>query len=332
MKFLTLIIPLLLSCLCQATKFQDVLQTIGSDGILRINDKNYKEVMENEDYSLVLFVTASDPRIGCKLCVQELPIYASMASSYYTNLASAGLSEPVTLEDEKAQFVIAYSDLGGSKKLYQALNVVSVPKIFYYAPGKAPDMDQPTDQYRFTAQEAPETFAHWVMSHSTSSKSALFKTVTKTDYKTIAQNIFIAFCIVVIVIKKFDKFAAIFSNERLWRAACMILCVLFCSGYMYNKIRGTPFTGQGAHKEVVYFAPSQQSQYAAETQIVSVIYVVLVICVIVVMDTVHKLTDSKKQFLVVSVATAVAAGAFSYLISCFKLKNALYPYTMSNIL
>jgi len=335
MKGIQLFIALFFFGICHATKFGEVVDSLGSNSIIRINDKNYKSLMNNEDYSVIIFITASDPRIGCTLCSIAMPHYEKMASSYYENLRntynSTENSQPQTLEEDGANYIITYSDLAGSKKLYEKLGVSSVPKVFFYKPGRGVDMSQPTDEYRFTGQESAQTFSEWIIKHSEFSNRDLFKIIEKPNYQVIARNMAITLLLLVVAYKKFDKVSVIFSNKRIWRALSLILIILFCSGYMYNRIRGTAFTGQGPHKETIYFTPSQQTQYGAETQIVSVVYALLVVCFVVLMDSATKITSQKLRFLVVMASSLVAYILYGYLVSCFRQKSSMYPFKLGTL-
>ncbi len=332
MKGIQLFIALLFLGVCHATKFGDVVESLGSNSIIRINDKNYKGLMNNEDYSIIIFITASDPRIGCTLCSLAMPQYEQMASSYYENLRntynSTENSRVRTLEEDGANFIIAYADLAGSKKLYEKLGVTSVPKVFFYKPGRGVDMSQPTDEYRFSGQETPQVFSDWIVKHSEFSNKDLFKIVEKPNYQVIARNMAITLFLLVVAYKKFDKVSVIIANKRIWRALCLILIILFCSGYMYNRIRGTAFTGEGPHKEVIYFSPSQQSQYGAETQIISVVYALLVVCFVVLMDSASKISDQKLRFFAVLASSLVAYILYGYVVACFKQKSSMYPFKL----
>ncbi|VEU23874.1 DEKNAAC104846 [Brettanomyces naardenensis] len=307
------------------------MKSMGSASLVRITDRNYHDLLTNEDYSLVIFLTASSSRVGCVLCAEMMPKYAQMATSYYKNLRSS-TSFPVEdtqdSEEEKARFVVAYADFGECQEFFQGLEISSVPKIYYYAPGKAVHMASPTDEYRFIGDESAQNFGEWILSHSEKSDASLFKVVETPDYQSMFLTIFAILGFAVAFYRHSDKVFAFIYNKKLWRAACMILSILFCSGYMYNNIRGTEFTGKGKDGEILYFSPSQQSQYGAETQIISVVYAFLAVGVILILDTNRKLTDPKLRFIANLAASVTVYFLYAYLLSCFRVKSGGYPFKL----
>lgn len=61
----------------------------------------------------------------------------------------------------------------------------------------------------------------------------------------------------------------VLQNRNLWAGFCIILILLFTSGYMFNHIRGTPYVGGNGKGGISYFAGGFQNQYGLESQIVA---------------------------------------------------------------
>lgn len=60
----------------------------------------------------------------------------------------------------------------------------------------------------------------------------------------------------------------VLQNRNLWAALSVFTILLFCSGHMFNHIRGAPYMGGNGKGGVEYFAGGFQSQYGLESQIV----------------------------------------------------------------
>lgn len=310
-----------------ATTFSEIVSKVGPNGEIRVTEDNWKVLTRNQDYSLVVYLTASPARIGCVLCQETLPRWEQVAYSYYQNLKSQGVPPPTSdAELQASNFVIAFSDFPEAKGFFEAAKLNNVPKIYYYPPGAAITPDEPEDQYRFSGSDSAQDFASWIMSHSAAAKPELFEIVTKTDYKSMGLTLFTIFGFTVFLYRHRAKVTKFLLNRRIWRAACMLFIILFTSGYMYNKIRGTAFTGKNKDGSAALFAPSQQSQYGAETQIISVIYAGLSVTIILLVDTVNKFQDPKTKFAIVFSAVVGTFVLYSSLMSAFEQKRTGYPY------
>jgi len=62
----------------------------------------------------------------------------------------------------------------------------------------------------------------------------------------------------------------VLQNRNIWAAASIFAILLFCSGYMFNHIRGAPYMGSNGRGGVEYFAGGFQNQFGLESQIVGV--------------------------------------------------------------
>lgn len=60
----------------------------------------------------------------------------------------------------------------------------------------------------------------------------------------------------------------ILQNRNLWAAISVFSILLFCSGHMFNHIRGAPYMGGNGRGGVEYFAGGFQNQFGLESQIV----------------------------------------------------------------
>ncbi|KAI8847519.1 hypothetical protein BC829DRAFT_238153 [Chytridium lagenaria] len=68
-------------------------------------------------------------------------------------------------------------------------------------------------------------------------------------------------------------YAAALRNKQLWMFASLGFIVLFCSGFMWNQIRGAPYTGAKDGKPQLV-AGGFQSQYVLESQIAGILYAI----------------------------------------------------------
>lgn len=62
----------------------------------------------------------------------------------------------------------------------------------------------------------------------------------------------------------------VLQNRNIWASASIFAILLFCSGHMFNHIRGAPYMGSNGRGGVEYFAGGFQNQFGLESQIVGV--------------------------------------------------------------
>ncbi|GMG21578.1 unnamed protein product [Ambrosiozyma monospora] len=317
MKLLNLVffLQLLLQSV-SAIKYNDLVKKAGSK-VVKIDDSNFRKYMKNEDFHLILLLTATSPAIGCSLCVKFQPMYELFANSFMENLQSKGLRDT----DEK--LIIATSDFSDGQKFYMSLGLNNVPRIFHYAPRAAiKDSKVPTGEYPFT--DALSLTA-WTLD-AVKTNPALFVPIEKVDYKSASiTGIALAFAGVVFF-KKRDKLSTLLVNKRGWQGFSIVFCVLFTAGYMFNVIRGTQYFKTEKNGETRYFQPGHQQQYGAETQIISVLYGALTIIMIALLEKLPAWKNEKAKLAAVLIANVVVYLLYSYLVVCFQKKQLGYPY------
>ncbi|CDK28226.1 unnamed protein product [Kuraishia capsulata CBS 1993] len=305
--------------MCWALKYEQLVAgNKGKISPLKITDNNYIAILENpkEDFDLVLLATATNPEVGCLLCHEYAPIYSMVSESFAAN--SKGIETDKNL-------VFAYADFPTAKKLFQKLQLNTVPKLFYYKAGGAPDVTKVAAEYTFMQGENPDNLAGWVREHSGLAPH-LFVLHEKIDYSNIALTISAIAMLTFITIRKWAEVTKLLKSKQIWQAGSIILIILFVSGYMYNEIRNAPFSRPQRDGSQEYFASGHQQQYAAETQFVSVVYGLLMVMTVVAVSKAPKIKNSKVQFAVTVISTIGIFLAYSYLIHLFHKKNSGYPY------
>lgn len=143
----------------------------------------------------------------------------------------------------------------------------------------------------------------------------------------------------------------VLQNRNIWAGFCIILILLFTSGYMFNHIRGTPYVGGNGKGGISYFAGGFQNQFGLESQIVAGICktppllalslvhcrvsspladsiftdAVLAFATISLAIKVPRMQNPQAQQVAVIVWGAVVYGTYSFLLSTFRTKNGGYP-------
>lgn len=116
------------------------------------------------------------------------------------------------------------------------------------------------------------------------------------------------------------------QNRNLWAALSLIAVLLFTSGHMFNHIRKTPYVAGGQNGAITYFAGGFSNQYGLESQIVAAMYGVLAFAAISLAVKVPRIQDARAQSFAVLLWSGVIFGMYSFLMSCFRVKNGSYPF------
>jgi oligosaccharyltransferase complex subunit gamma len=150
--------------------------------------------------------------------------------------------------------------------------------------------------------------------------------VKPVDYVTPFLGLVSVLSVAALVKVLWSRFVPILQNSRVWSSLSLMFIVHMTSGAMWNRIRGAPYSGKTDDGRPELFAGGQQSQYQIETQIISLIYAVLALCLIVMIKHIPKIANANTQRVAVYAAMGVFLGVYSWLISIFRNKSGGYPY------
>lgn len=96
---------------------------------------------------------------------------------------------------------------------------------------------------------------------------------------------------------------------------------------MFNHIRHTPYVGRNSKTGAAsYIAGGFSNQFAAESQIVGLVYAFLSFGTIALAMKIPRMQESKRQSAAVIVWSGVVLMLFSFLMAIFKVKNGSYPF------
>lgn len=319
---------------CCALSYEEAIAMSSSDGLLHITDKNFRQLVKNDDFGLVLFLTADDSRVGCTLCHEFGPKYKAMAYQYMERLKSgdSDMLNPIDSKDDKSRIIFAFSDFMDARKYFELLGLTAVPRLFYYNPGKGPQMATFSDEYSFLAVENTDSFSRWLVQHvpglelkyldlvAPQTKSMA---VTSIVFLVIAAAVFYSFKSAILKIAK---------NKALWEFSSICLIILFISGYMYNQIRNTEVYRQDKNGNIVYFAPGHNQQFGAETQIISIVYALFTISLFALISYLPKFSNTHLRLVFTVVACTVSFFLYSYLVEAYRIKSPHYPFHLYSAL
>ncbi|GMM27829.1 dolichyl-diphosphooligosaccharide--protein glycotransferase [Martiniozyma asiatica (nom. inval.)] len=311
MRGLLGLFPLLFASLAWALTYEEAL-SLTKNGMLHLTEENYHSYIKNNDFNLVVLLTATDPRIKCKLCVEFEPIYKQVAAKYAESITG----EPIPA-DETSRLILAHSEYTEARTYFTDLGLTSVPKVYHYAPGLGPKMTQFSNDFMFMTEDNVEAFQRWLTEVTPGLAISDLKFMPKMSIGSILTPVFSIFAIGAIAYYKSNFFLKLFGFKKLWQTLSLILILIFVSGQMYNQIRGA-----ASNKNGDYFQVGHNTQFAIESQVIGSIYLFLTISLLTLLHA----KSGKVGMLVVIFACGLSIGLFSGLINAYSIKSPGYPF------
>lgn len=305
-------------------EMRQLLATKGQNGVIEVVDHNYEKYLNGaRDYHVVLYLASDSPQLNCILCREIHPAYTTVADSWNRYL-------PDGTPDDELDIYFLEADFASGKKLFQAMQLDSIPKI-YHIPPSLPS-DPPTgwltknNQYHFFVGDHAVLIKQFVSSIT----GRQFNLYVPFNYGKMFMNAAVTFALIMLV-KKFNRqLLSVLTSKFVWGSLSLVLLLIFIAGYMFNQIRGTPFVKEdGAGVE--YFAPSAQMQYGLETQVVSTLYGLLGLTFVLLVTKVGTLKNAKVQFFAASLVSVLIYVLYSIFMGIFAVKYRGYPYTLLDL-
>lgn len=317
--------------LCQlyaviAINYDQALKKLSRNGVLHLTDKNYKQYIKNENFSLVVFYTAEDPRVQCTLCHDFGPKFKGMATQYYNSVLKGG-DDKTDAKNDNERVIFAFSDFSDSRDYFQRLGLTAVPRLFFYEPGKGPSLTSFSNEFSFVTVENTDGFTRWVTQNVPGLQLKDLHFEPPIAKSSILTFVFVLTAILFTGFKFQTQILSFVQTRKIWEFSTFCLIILFISGHMYNQIRGPDMyktdkqTGQ-----IQYFAQGHNSQYGAETQIIAIIYGVLSITLGALIKFIPNLKDPKTRLLSSIVACLASLFMYTYLVTGYTIKSPSYPF------
>ncbi|ODV97293.1 hypothetical protein PACTADRAFT_15773 [Pachysolen tannophilus NRRL Y-2460] len=335
-RILTILLILCSSVCAYTSKDLDKIISKSKNNIIKITDKNYNKILNNErkDYHIAVYLTASSPRVGCALCNEFQPIYTILANSFAENLKKLNEQERLELNKnggDKIFFAIA--DFSDNMEFFTKLSLNNVPKLFYFHPTNSnlkdnnDNLHNNFDEYAFTTGDQTTALANWLISNTPIKiPPKLFQIIQPLDYSKIITRLIIIISIIIIIYKFSTKFNKIVYSKAIYQSISIITIILFTCGYMFNQIRMTPYTKTNNDGSFTYFVSGHQAQLGVETQIISGIYAILFVSISFLLNKVNQIKNLKIKFLTVVIMVFTIFISYAVLVNIYHLKHGAYPF------
>lgn len=303
---------------CSGSELLDGM--VGSDGVINVDAKSLQSIFAHpRNFTLALLLSSESQRIDCPFCKVLGPDFRTVAGMYN---AQTGLSG-----DERELYFV-YADLDTNMAAFKALELTHVPNLVFYPPAvsKGDVKKGLLAEHSFTTFVSTGPQVDHLLSviqrfgyHISKSAEFQWQKLGKA-VGTLLLASGIAYILRSTLIK-------VYQSKKIWLAVSLLSIIMFTSGYMYNVMRNTKFMG-ASNGAYVLVEPSFSSQFAAETQIVAVLYAILAFTTIGLIKYVTTLETAQAQAVAAAIGSVVLIVVYSVLISTFKIKNGGYPISL----
>ncbi|CEG71674.1 hypothetical protein RMATCC62417_07371 [Rhizopus microsporus] len=299
--------------LAQADPKKDKLTSlINQEGIIKLNSNTYDRFTEGKrNYGMVVLLTALSPQFNCHPCREFDPEFSLVAKSIQSSKHNKDL-------------FFGHLDFADGQAIYQKLQLVSAPNVFYFPPQKAGESKE-FIKYDLTRNGfAAETFADFL------SQQTGFKVKVKRpfNYVKFGGQLFLAIGAAAILKLIYRNFGFIVYHKTTWTVVSILTVLIMTSGYMWNRIRAPAYVIPTQSGQINYIAQGFSSQLGIESQIVASIYGSLGLSVLALIKMVPHFEEKSRQRFAVFLWIGCFVFIFSILLALFKIKNGGYPFKL----
>ncbi|KAJ2416446.1 oligosaccharyl transferase subunit ost3/OST6 [Coemansia sp. IMI 209128] len=310
---------LLLSCGVAGAQSLSELQALAKkdgDSLARLDIEAFMKnvVPESKNYAVVVQLTALSPKYKCKPCVELDKTLRTVARGWNRH-------------GDKGQIVFASMDVEDGEELFHKMKIEQIPRLMVFPAGAGPHALANASPREMSLKE--ETMTPEGMSAKLGS---LLGVAIKPDIP-VNYGKYLRMTLAVQAAGAGAYLAYKLVNLRmlgrnLWAIATIMFVLLMTSGFMWNKINDPPYMGQAKGGEVALFVPTNNQQFAVETQIVAVTYAVCALCIVILVRHAPKIQSADQRTFITLLFVAVLMLMFSYLNSVFRLKMPGYPFKL----
>ncbi|KAK1236532.1 oligosaccharyl transferase subunit ost3/OST6 [Marasmius sp. AFHP31] len=283
--------------------------SVAGNGVIRLDPKTFDLLTSpNRNWSAAVHLTALDKRRRCTPCKEFDPSWNVVAKAW--------ASVP---QEHRYDHFFATLDFDEAPTVFQQLGLTSAPVVYVYPPAQGPRAASgktAPSKYDFSGGFDAGPLAESLSRHT----PVPIPYRDPFDWAGLITGVAGLLGLALLV-----RFVGpIFQNRWTWAAVTIITSLVMTGGYMFTRIRQSPYTGGGGN----WIAAGYQNQFGQEVQVVALIYGTLSFSFLMLMLIVPYQTSPSRQRVQIYLWTGVIFLVFSVLISLFKVKNRGYPFKL----
>jgi len=121
---------------------------------------------------------------------------------------------------------------------------------------------------------------------------------------------------------------SVFTSRWTWAALVIGGSITFTSGFMFVRIRGSPWVARGQNNQPQWMAGGYQNQYGMEVQVIGAIYLTAAFSYTALIFLVPRISSPSKQRLGVYIWCTLSVVLLAILLSFLRVKNPGYPFKL----
>lgn len=238
------------------------LSAASGNGLIELDDSNfdYFAIDKPRDYSLMIFLTAANPRYKCVVCKDTENDVKKVAHAY---------SSAVSREGGETDMFFVKVDFERGQRVFSEYKLQTVPILFYMnkkeavGEGKSRYDIPIKDRYSFPESTTAESIADWV-NYKTGVNVVFEKSLIMAYIMTI-----LCFVGIIALIPRIINSVAFWKSYLQWKplwvfvSAAVYVCSI--SGLIYDIIRSPPwYHNEPRSGGIVFFYPQAGQQMVIE--------------------------------------------------------------------
>ncbi|XP_071125846.1 dolichyl-diphosphooligosaccharide--protein glycosyltransferase subunit TUSC3-like [Mytilus edulis] len=292
-------------------KVQQMTEWNNKKSVIKFNGDKFKQYVRTapRNYSVIVMLTALQPKRQCSVCKQANEEYVILANSWRYS------------QQYSNKLFFAMVDYDDGADVFSQLKTNTAP-VFMHFPEKGKTKKGDTLDINRVGFSA-EAIAKWVQER-TDVQIRIFRPPNYSG--TLALALLFALIGGLLYLKR-NNLEFIY-NKTFWGIGALVIIFAMTSGQMWNHIRGPPVMHKNPQTgQINYIHGSSQGQFVAETYIVFLLNAAVVGGFIMLNEANNIKGDSGKRRIIALVGLGLVAFFFSLLLSVFRSKYQGYPYS-----
>ncbi|KAI0079940.1 oligosaccharyl transferase subunit OST3/OST6 family [Panus rudis PR-1116 ss-1] len=283
------------------------------NGVIKLDERTYDLLTTpHRNWSAAVQFTALNPRRRCAPCKEFDPSFTEVAKAWSTVPA-----------DQRNSHFFGTLDFDNGPTVFQKLGMQSAPVVHVYPPTEGPRKPAsgrtgPSTydfSYLYSGFEAGPLAE--ALSHHTPIPIPYKAPIDWARWGT-----FLGIALISLASLRFV--APVLKSRWTWAVVTVIVSLVMTSGYMFTRIRNSPFSGGNGQ----WIAPGYQNQFGQETQVIAMIYGLLAAAFLMLTIVTPLTTSPSRQRVQVYLWSIVIFIMYSVLLSIFRVKNRGYPFKL----
>jgi oligosaccharyltransferase complex subunit gamma len=278
------------------------------NGVIRLDERAFDLLTSpKRTWSASIQFTALNPQRKCAPCREFDPSFKTVAKAWSTVPAA-----------HRDTHFFATAEFDETVKVFQKLQLNSAPVVHVYPATEGPNAKNVANPFKYDFSNGFEAgpLAEQ-LSHHTPVPIPFRAPIDWSKLGTV-----ISLIPIVTLIFRFIR--PVILNRWVWATGTILVSLVMTSGFMFTRIRGTPYVGQDGN----WIAGGYQNQFGQEVQVVSMIYGILAASFLMLTIVTPYQKSAARQRTQVYLWTFVNFLVFSILLSLFRMKNRGYPFKL----